>query len=159
MGKINVLAACTTAMLCAAAHSKEYNLNADWRFSWAQTPYPLKSAMAGMEQGGIGVASPKYDDSGWELVSVPHPVNAHDTFDEHAVDAGENSYRRGMMFYRKRFTMPMAGGSQFNATSGKAFLTFETVRQTLYVWVNGKSTARRYAPGFAMLRTTPTKAA
>ncbi len=119
----------------------EYNLNADWRFSWTKGPLPLSNAMRSMEIGGLGVEAPGYDDSGWETVSVPHPVNAHDSFDERASDPGEANFKRDMMFYRKRITLDAA-------PEGKAFLTFETVRQTLYVWVNGKF-AGYYEAGIA----------
>lgn len=123
-----------------AGFAGEWNMNADWRFAKARVPMPLKNAMASMERGGRGVEAPGYDDSGWELVSVPHPVNAHDTFDDHAVDAGEATFFRGMMFYRKEFDLPEEGE--------KYFLVFENVRQTLYLWVNG-SFAGYYEAGIA----------
>ena len=83
--------------------AETHNLNADWRFSWAKETIPLKQALASMEKDGVAVSQPAYDDSGWEVVSLPHPVNAHDSFDNHAVDAGEAAFRRGVMIYRKRF--------------------------------------------------------
>ena len=127
--KTGIIAA---AVACAALSSIAdgvYSLNADWRFSWAKDTIPLNNAVSSMRQGGVDVFVPAYDDSAWERVSAPHPVNAHDSFDDHAVDPGEASFRRGMMFYRKRFTLG-------EAPKGKAFLAFETVRQTIYVWVN-----------------------
>ena len=122
---------------CAFAGT--YSLNADWRFSWAKETIPLKQAMASMVKDGINVTDPAYNDNAWEVVSVPHPVNAHDTFDNHACDPGEATFRRGMMFYRKRFKLPLgsAVAKAMADKTGKAFLTFETVRQTIYVWVNG----------------------
>ena len=136
------LLACAALLLGAAASAlggETYNLNADWRFSWAKETIPLKQALASMEKGGIAVSDPSYDDNGWETVSLPHPVNAHDSFDNHAVDPGESNFRRGVMIYRKRFTIPVPA---------KAFLTFETVRQTVYLWVNGKF-AGYYEAGIA----------
>ena len=157
-----VLLACSALLVGAAsAESGEArNLNADWRFSWAQETIPLQRAVASMEKGGVAVTAPSYDDSGWERVSLPHPVNAHDSFDNRAVDAGEAAFRRGVMFYRKRFVLlggmgngeRGAGNGERGAGNGesafakamadkrgmgKVFLTFETVRQTLYLWVNG----------------------
>ena len=82
-----------------------HNLNAEWRFSWAKETIPLKQALASLEKNGVAVSQPAYDDSGWEVVSLPHPVNAHDSFDNHAVDAGEAAFRRGVMIYRKRFVV------------------------------------------------------
>lgn len=68
-----------------------YGLNADWRFAKATKPIPLAQAKASVETAGAKVESPSFDDSAWETVSLPHPVNAHDSFDDRAVDAG----RRG----------------------------------------------------------------
>ena len=106
-----------------------YGLNADWRFMKAPVTIPLAQAKASVETAGVKVESPSFDDSAWESVSLPHAINAHDSFDDRAVDAGEANFWRGMAFYRKRFSIP---------TGEKYFLEFETVRQTIYVWVNGK---------------------
>ena len=129
-------------LLAACAQAGEtFCLNADWRFAKAPKTIPLAQAKASVETGGVKVEDASFDDSSWEVVSVPHPINAHDSFDEHAVDPGEASFWRGMAFYRKRFTLPPF-------PEGKAFLTFETVRQTIYVWVNGKF-AGYYEAGIA----------
>ena len=144
---LSFVVAVLTWGLSAAAFAETFSLNADWRFSWANETIPLKNAMASMEKNGVAVTDPLYDDGSWELVSVPHPVNAHDSFDNHAIDAGESSFRRGMMFYRKRFALPRVTGNGEQGT-GKAFLTFETVRQTIYLWVNGKF-AGYYEAGIA----------
>ena len=129
-------------LLAACAQAGEtFCLNADWRFTKAPKTIPLAQAKASVEAGGAKVEDASFDDSSWEMVSLPHPINAHDTFDEHAVDPGEASFWRGMAFYRKRFTLPPF-------PEGKAFLTFETVRQTVYVWVNGKF-AGYYEAGIA----------
>ena len=91
-------------VVCAQA-GNALNLNSDWRFSWTKAPLPLSNCVKSMETSGVAVFAAEYDDSAWEQVSIPHPVNAHDTFDEHAVDPGEASFRRDMMFYRKRFAL------------------------------------------------------
>ena len=149
-------------MVACAQAGNALNLNSDWRFSWTKAPLPLSNCVKSMETSGVAVFAAEYDDSAWEQVSVPHPVNAHDTFDEHAVDPGEASFRRDMMFYRKRFALPGGTGNVSPERSeprkrslegwewgtGKAFLTFETVRQTVYVWVNGKF-AGYYEAGIA----------
>ena len=139
--KKTLIAIAALGAALVSARGETYSLNADWRFSWTKAPLPLKNAVASMRAGGVEVTAPEYDDAAWEQVSVPHPVNAHDSFDERAVDAGESNFRRDMMFYRKRFALE-------SAPAGKAFLTFETVRQTIYVWVNGKF-AGYYEAGIA----------
>ena len=150
--------ACAALLVGAAASApggETYNLNADWRFSWAKETIPLRQALASMEKGGVSVNDPSYDDSGWETASLPHPVNAHDSFDNHAVDPGESNFRRGVMIYRKRFDWGTGNGKRGSAfakatadKTGKAFLSFETVRQTVYLWVNGKF-AGYYEAGIA----------
>ena len=67
-----------------------FSLNADWRFTKAPETIPLAQAKASVETKGVKVEDPAFDDSAWESVSVPHPINAHDSFDNHAVDAGES---------------------------------------------------------------------
>ena len=127
------VAAALSAFACAvAAHGETYSLNADWRFMKVPETIPLAQAKASVEKGGAKVEDVGFDDSGWEQVSLSHPINAHDSFDDRAVDAGEAAFWRGMAFYRKRFAFGREEGG------GKAFLAFETVRQTIYVWVNGK---------------------
>ena len=138
--QVAVLAA---AMLCVSLTSfagETYSLNADWRFMKAPETIPLAQAKASIEKGGAKVEDAGFDDSGWERVSLPHPINAHDSFDDRAVDAGEATFWRGMAFYRKRFTLPAMENEKCRIENGvgKAFITFETVRQTVYLWVNGK---------------------
>ena len=100
-----------------------FSLNADWRFTKAPVTIPLAQAKASVETKGVKVEDPAFDDSAWEIVSVPHPINARDSFDNHAVDAGESSFWRGMAFYRKRFSLPEGTGNppspRLRRTSGE----------------------------------------
>lgn len=120
-----------------------FNLNVDWKFAKCTgQPKDKDEAVAWFSQGGKSVLAPDFDDSAWEMVSIPHPVNAHDSYDGRSVDAGEVSQFRGWMAYRKTFVKPMDGA--------KFFLEFETVRQSIYVYVNGK-----YCGGYE-IGTAPT---
>ena len=107
------------------------NMNAEWRFSKAKgATFPLADAMKGMVKDGKQFYEPDYDDSDWQMVSVPHAVNADDSFDSLIADSGEQDLYRGFMFYRKEISL--------NGTDGKKlFLEFESVRQTVYLYVNG----------------------
>ena len=107
------------------------NMNADWRFKKAKgVTFPLADAMKGMVKDGKEFYEPDYDDSDWQMVSVPHAVNANDSFDSLIADSGEQDLYRGFMFYRKEISL--------NGTDGKKlFLEFESVRQTVYLYVNG----------------------
>ena len=93
--RIIVAAAFCTALVSLAGET--YSLNTDWRFVKASNTIPLSAAKASVENGGTKVEDPAFDDSQWETVSVPHPINAHDSFDERAVDAGEASFWRGVV--------------------------------------------------------------
>ena len=123
---------CFAAVAAAGAEAFGYeaNLNVDWKFrKIGEGIRGLDAALSAASVGGRQVFDAAYDESGMELVSVPHCVNAHDTYDNHAIDAGEAAYFRGWMVYRKSFTVPR--GRHF-------FIEFETVRQSLYVYANGK---------------------
>ena len=103
--KIRIVVAAAFCTALASFAGETYSLNTDWRFVKAAQTIPLSAAKASVENGGAKVEDPSFDDSKWEAVSVPHPINAHDTFDERAVDAGEASFWRGVAFYRKRFVL------------------------------------------------------
>ena len=75
-------------MLSVSAAGAVYSIDADWRFTKAPKTIPLSQAKASVETNGVKVEDPAFDDSAWEAVSVPHPINAHDSFDGRAVDAG-----------------------------------------------------------------------
>ena len=100
-----------------------YNMNVDWKFKKASgTVYPLAKAQTSVEKNGKQFYEVGYDDADWETVSVPHPINAEDTFDGAAMDSGEQNYYRGFMFYRKHVTIPETDAGK------KMFLEFEAVR-------------------------------
>ena len=109
-------------------------MNVDWKFSKAKgATFPLADALKGMEKDGKPFYDIDYDDSDWQTVSVPHAVNADDSFDSLIADAGEQDLYRGFMFYRKKFR-PISHENE----KKKFFLEFESVRQTIYLYVNGQ---------------------
>ncbi|MCH5188095.1 MAG: RICIN domain-containing protein [Oscillospiraceae bacterium] len=109
-----------------------YNLNLDWKYKRPGSAWPLKDAVGSEVKDGKSFYDFDFDDSDWETVSVPHAVNASDSFDNVIVDAGEPSLYRGFMLYRKSFVLPESEAGK------KAILEFEAVRQTVYLWVNGE---------------------
>ena len=68
-----------------------YNMNVDWKFKKAAdgSEYPLAKASASVAKDGKNFYDADYDDSDWDTVSVPHPINAEDSFDGACYDAGE----------------------------------------------------------------------
>lgn len=111
---------------------KTYNLNLDWKYKKPSAAFPLADAAASEVKDGLNFYDVDYDDSDWEEVSVPHAVNASDSFDDLIIDAGEAGLYRGFMLYRKKFTLPDEDKGK------KAVLEFEAVRQTVYLYVNGE---------------------
>jgi len=107
------IAAAHDASTSVASDRATYNLNHGW--------LSVTGAHPGAEQAG-------YDDRGWGAVTLPNAFNEREAF---ARDIRKLS--TGVIWYRKRITLP--------ARSGKAFLEFEGVRQAAEVWVNGRSVA------------------
>ncbi|MBR0198454.1 MAG: beta galactosidase jelly roll domain-containing protein [Kiritimatiellae bacterium] len=121
----------------------KHNFNIDWKYARAKEGYihPLPKAVAAMEKDGKPFYAPDYDDSDWQTVSVPHPVNAHDEFDEIITGPGEANFYNGHNFYRKHFTLRGVAGRKF-------IVEFESVRQDIVLWVNGEMVGH-YEAGIA----------
>lgn len=111
-----------------------YNMNVDWKYKRAadNAVFPLATAAAGVAKDGKQFYDVDYDDSDWETVSVPHAINAEDSFDGAGLDAGEASLYRGFMFYRKNITIPASDAGK------KLILEIEAIRQSVYLYANGQ---------------------
>ena len=109
-----------------------YNMNIGWKYKRPAVSVPLKDALGSAVKDGKQFYEIGYDDSDWESVSVPHAINAVDSFDGLGVDAGEAGLYRGFSFYRKSIVIPE------EHTGKKFILEFEAVRQTVYLYVNGE---------------------
>ena len=112
--------------------SVTYNMNLDWKYKRPGTDFPLASAADSVAKNGKQFYDVDYDDSDWDTVSVPHAINALDSFDGLAADAGEGGLYRGFSFYRKHITVPASD------TGKKLIMEFEAVRQSVYLYVNGQ---------------------
>ncbi|MCH5210924.1 MAG: hypothetical protein J1F01_08180 [Oscillospiraceae bacterium] len=112
--------------------SVTYNMNVDWKFKQATVHSTLTNAINSVkDDAGNPFYSTEYDDSEWENVSVPHPINASDSFDYKCHDDGDGIWR-GFMFYRKRVIIPESDAGK------KLFLEFEAIRNSVYLYVNGE---------------------
>lgn len=101
----------------------------DWLF--------IKDSLSGAE-------SPRFDDSRWRRISVPHDWSIEDLpgqngvdiigpFDKSAIDKGSSGYMTGGTgWYRKRFIIDKEDGDK------KAFLQFDGVYMASDVWLNGR---------------------
>jgi len=109
----------------------KFNFNYNWKFKLADA-FPLKDALTKLmdcerrffyERG--------YAEKNWELVGVPHTYNDSDLFVQRIEDAGSNQ-KRTFAFYRK-WLDPIG-----NLSDKKVFLEVEGIRQTCFLYVNGK---------------------
>lgn len=102
-----------------------------WRFLLAKC-FPLAQAIdATRDENGRPAYDPAYRETGWEQVALPHTFNAAELFSVPIEDAGSGQTRT-VAFYRNELDVP----PEFR--SGLTLISFEGVRQTCYVWVNGR---------------------
>ncbi len=110
---------------------KEYYFRQGWRFRLAGA-FPMEKALAACRDAGGHLPTERsYDDRDWEQVTLPHTFNGTDLFAVPIEDGGSGQ-RRTCAFYRNVLrVLPEQAGQ-------RVFLTFEGVRQTCYLYVNGK---------------------
>ena len=99
------------------AGRQAYSMNIAWRF--------IKSDATNAE-------SPGFDDSKWEVVSLPHGLEYL------PVDASGCINYQGPAWYRKHFTPDAA------LKGKKLFLHFEAIMGKCKVWINGKMVAEHF---------------
>jgi len=87
----------------------KYTINEDWRFIPIGKAFGYRSLT---------------DDSGAELISIPHTWNTHDPFD------GKYSYHRGISWYRKKLVL------NEDLKGKRLFLYFEGANQVADVYIN-----------------------
>lgn len=114
------------------APSEVYNMNIDWKYKKPDVSFPLKGAIDSADADGKKFYEVDYDDSSWEGVSIPHQVNASDSFTRRGSNQGDTGQYRGVVLYRKHFTVPES------AAGKKVFVEFEGIYNAAYVWVNGQ---------------------
>ena len=94
-----------------------YQFNEGWRF---------------LRGDARGAESTKFDDSGWEIVNVPHTVRL-----EPSECSGNRNYQ-GICWYRKRFTMPQ------DMRDKSVTLHFEGIMGKQEVYVNGRLVKKHF---------------
>lgn len=128
----------------AAAQSSRGCLSLDpgWRFHLGDIPVPLitgqgptcDNAKAGK---AWGAAAPKFDDSSWMLLDLPHDWAVEGPFDPKENLA--QGYRpRGISWYRRQFTLPKSDRGKYLEIQLDGIATHSTV------WFNGMLVARNW---------------
>jgi beta-galactosidase len=87
-----------------------FSLNDHWKF---------------LPEGAADAFETDFDDSRWEVVSLPHTWNARDPFDD------DGTYKRGIGWYRKKLVLDQRFKDK------EIFLNFEGANQVADVYVNG----------------------
>lgn len=102
-----------------------------WHFKRADA-FPMAEAFEKHRDAkGRMVYDPEYEERDWEQVTLPHTFNAGELFSVPIQDAGSGQTRTAA-FYRNTLEIPPEHRGE------NVFLEFEGVRQTCYVYVNGK---------------------
>ena len=102
-----------------------------WRFRLANR-FPLENAFnACRDHAGREVYDPAYCDEDWQPVTLPHTFNDAELFSVPIEDAGSGQTRT-VAFYRNVLDVPP------EHLGDRALITFEGMRQTCYLYVNGR---------------------
>ncbi|MCM1064395.1 MAG: hypothetical protein NC420_07975 [Eubacterium sp.] len=109
----------------------KYHFNYCWHFLLADA-FPMKEAVEKWKDDqGRYFYEKDYREQGWQEVTLPHTFNDGDLFVAPIQDAGSGQ-KRTCAFYRKTFLLEEAW------RGSKILLEFEGMRQTCYLYVNGR---------------------
>ena len=102
-----------------------------WHFLLADE-FPMQKALEKhKDKNGHCFYELDYIEENWERVTLPHTFNDTDLFRDRIRDAGSGQ-KRTAVFYRNYLTVPKEYCGQ------KVLIEFEGIRQTCYLYVNGK---------------------
>lgn len=127
---------------CAGNGEKvKYSFNYCWHFLLADA-FPVRDALAKWKDAaGHYFYEKEYEEKNWQEVTLPHTFSDGDLFVARIQDAGSGQ-KRTCAFYRKSFELTR------EQCSKKLLLEFEGMRQTCYLYGNGKM-AGYYEAGVA----------
>jgi beta-galactosidase len=121
-----LLVACTLARPAVAqegASRVRLLMDYGWTFTWGDP---------------AGAEVPRFDDSGWRSVDLPHDWSIEGPYDSAATTTGRGGYLpTGIAWYRRAFALP-AG-----ARGRRVTIEFDGVYQNSDVWVNGHHLGNR----------------
>lgn len=121
----------------------KYNLDKGWKFHNGDIPLPevnnhTETYMASKAGGAIGAASPDYDKSGWEDVTLPHDFAVANPIDEKYGPA-RGYKKRGKAWYSKRFRLEEENRDK------EILIEFEGVTGECVVYLNGSVVGRNFS--------------
>ncbi len=108
-----------------------YYFHHGWRFLRADA-FPISEALKKWtDSKGRSPVERDYDDSSWEAVALPHTYHDGELFSVPIEDGGSGQTRT-TAFYRNTLEVPPEHRGK------RTLIAFEGVRQTCYVYVDGK---------------------
>ncbi|HEY3477472.1 MAG TPA: beta-galactosidase, partial [Streptomyces sp.] len=127
-------AAVVTSALASTAkaethlESREVDLGAGWRFALVNP-----DGVTDPDGRFADAANPAHDDSGWQLVDVPHDWSIElPPVADGRTNSGSGFFRGGLGWYRKTFTLPPS------AAGKRVSVEFDGVYSDAHVHVNGE---------------------
>lgn len=114
---------------------QKYSLDEGWRFHEGDIPFPVIKGHSASYQNAKagrswGAAAPKYDDSQWKEVNLPHDWAVEQPFNPQA-NLSQGFRDRGFGWYRRTFEIsPEDKGKHFE-------LQFDGIATYATIWVNG----------------------
>lgn len=121
----------------------KFDLNTGWKFHNGDIPLPevnnhTETYMASKAGGAIGAASPDFDKSGWEDVTLPHDFAVANPIEEKYGPA-RGYKKRGKAWYSKRFRLDEDDRDK------QILIEFEGVTGECAVYLNGSVIGRNYS--------------
>ncbi len=111
--------------------SNAYYFHHGWKFCLANR-FPMDLALSACrDNAGREVYDPAYCDEDWQTVTLPHTFNDAELFSVPIEDAGSGQTRTAA-FYRNVLDVPP------EYRGYRALIAFEGIRQTCYLYVNGR---------------------
>ncbi len=117
-------------------------LDNDWRFYQGDIAMPIitgQDMSYGNAKAGKawGAADPKFDDTDWRLLNLPHDWAVENPFDSTA-NSNQSYKQRGIGWYRRNFKLDKSDRGKYLE------LQFDAVATNCTVWVNGTIMHRNY---------------
>jgi beta-galactosidase len=130
-----LLALLTFSSPSLAASRERLSLDQGWLFHLGEgPPTPVKghgmSYQNGKANGGWGLASADFDDSGWRRLDLPHDWAVEGAFDP-SENASQGYRPRGISWYRRYLQLPESDRGRHLELQFDAIATHSTV------WING----------------------
>ncbi len=121
---------------------EKLSLDNDWRFYQGDIAMPIitgQDMSYGNAKAGKawGAADPKFDDTDWRLLNLPHDWAVENPFDSTA-NSNQSYKQRGIGWYRRNFKLDRSDRGKYLE------LQFDAVATNCTIWVNGTIMHRNY---------------